>query len=264
MVGNPLKLLFLVGMASLHCNAQASEASLRRMEREVTARLTFEILWHDLPQGLVIPGSRPVKLGLYLTARSLFYCSHDLSACAQYRLEAGQIGQRVRSVACNPARPPCDQTRDDTVAVRSFSKQSEPAADLPIGPGPRSIGGLSPDSPGILWTMTATLGNRTEIIAKYKRMRPAALSSLTEWIQRTHGAAGYKSITISCFEPSDPVVHLFGDRPEKGPIVFSVFWDKEREEWVFAGMLYQTDDRGRIAQLKAVVEAVSCETVRFK
>jgi hypothetical protein len=104
---------------------------------------------------------------------------------------------------------------------------------------------------------------RTEIVADYAGLRPEKITSLREWLVSTHKDAGYESISTPCFKPSDPQVYLYGKRPRIGPIIVSVFWDQETEEWVYAGMLERTESRKRIEELGHIVESIKCGEVRF-
>jgi len=103
------KLFLLACMLWPRCYGQGNDAVLRRIESEVKARLTYEILWGDLPEGFT-PRRQVVRLGLYLTAESLYYCSHDLGSCALYRMRDRHIAQRVWSVRCNTQSVPAIET----------------------------------------------------------------------------------------------------------------------------------------------------------
>lgn len=119
-------------------------------------------------------------------------------------------------------------------------------------------------SPGaIIWTATIKLDNRAETLKYYQQLRPAELDGLREWLRTHLRGAGYKSVTIPCFASSDPKIYVYGDRPERGPIVFSVFWDEESEEWVEAGRLDRMEDRAQIDKLKSLIEPIACSTIRF-
>jgi len=157
----------------------------------------------------------------------------------------------------------CNRDRDDSQAVRFFSNQRDSVIQSPDGSGSRTLGGVPQQGAGIFWTTTMALGSRVEIIGRYQRVRPDGFSRLARWLQQREQGAGYKSITIPCYKSTDPVVNLFGDRTTKGQVVFSVFWNDEREDWVFAGVV-DPQDREQIEQLKAVIERLSCETLRFE
>ena len=109
------------------------------------------------------------------------------------------------------------------------------------------------------------LDDRDTIVREYKHLRPPALRGLERYLRATKPPeTGYDSITIACFEPTDPLVFFYGVRPKKGPIVFMMLWDKEREEWREAGLVERPDERGEIEELRKVIESVACSTVQFK
>ena len=174
-----------------------------------------------------------------------------------------------------------DGEEDDKNAVLKFAG----APPLRLGP-PTVVGTLGGVSgappPGLLWTPTIELHTREETIRQYQQLRPTTvekvrnwllnkqpdprgLESLRTWLLKTSKEAGYRSLTIACFTPLDPTVFIYGDRPpeRRGEIVFQVFWDDEREEWVDAAMLEREQGAEIFEDLKATVLATACDTISF-
>lgn len=265
-------LLMVVSMVSISCQTtdkthaglsrqttNPADASLRRRERELAACLRWEILWNDAPLGFRVPEGGTARLAAYQTGDNFWYCSRDLRVCAQYRLDERQLGQRINSIKCSGEQ-------DDMSSVLKFAGQPP---NQPLTSGQR-VGGLASSS-GILWTPTLELNTREAMVKQYKQLRPTELEGLRDWLRTSHQNTGYRSITIACFASSDPEVYIYGDRPaeRRGPIVFSVFWDKEREEWLEAWILEVAvlRERGqgteRFEELKAMIQAIACDTIRF-
>jgi hypothetical protein len=67
---------------------------------------------------------------------------------------------------------------------------------------------------GILWTASIALGSRAEITKQYSHLHPTELHDVERWLRNTIlPDAGYKTITIACFAPTDPMIYLYGERP---------------------------------------------------
>jgi len=247
-------LLKLVAVISLSYQvADTSNISLRQLEQALTARLRWEVLWNDMPQGFLMPKSKDVRLAVYWTVGSIWYCSRDLGVCAQYSLEGRHLGQRNKFIKYNNAD-------DDIDSVSRFAGQ-KPKSLFPSEIGTSQL----PQFTGTLWTRTIELGSREEVVASYKKLRPTKLKGLRDWLRERLKDGGFRSVTIASFAPSDPTVFIHGDRTAErgGPIVFQVFWDSEREAWVYAGMLEQAQDPERFERLKVTIQAIACETVRL-
>ena len=249
-------LLVMLALGMLpYQTTRTADASLRRRERELAARLRWEVLWNDTPQGFHIPGTGTARLAAYQTGKAFWYCSRDLGVCAQYSLEERHLGDRITSSQYG-------NEQDERKSVLKFAGQN-PKLSFPTEIRTDRL--PIPDSPGTLWTPAIEVGNREEIVKQYKQLRPMELKGLREWLRTRLQDAGYKSITIACFAPYDPTVFIYGDRPEDrfGPIVFQVFWDREREEWVEAGILERRQGPKRFEELKTTVQAIACDTIRF-
>jgi len=255
MIKSILPVIFAM-MTLSYQTTNTADAGLHRRERELAARLHWDILWNEAPEGLRVPKTGTARLAAYLTGKAFWYCSHDLGVCAQYRVEDRHLGDRIESIKS------LDE-QDDRKSVLKFAGQN-PKLTFPteIRTGRLPL----PDSAGILWTAAIELGTREEIVNQYKQLRPVELKGLLEWARTKHQDSGYRSITIACFAPSDPTVFIYGDRPAErsGPIVFQVFWDREREEWVVAGMLERRQGPETFEKLKATVQAIACGKIRFK
>ncbi|HSB14996.1 MAG TPA: hypothetical protein VLE22_11095 [Bryobacteraceae bacterium] len=247
--------------------SRPNDAALRRLERQLTAVLRWGILWGNLPAGFRVTGDGSARLAIHRTPNLFSFCSPDLGTCAEYAMEGRKIGQRNRSVPCVSGKPPCSQGMNDIESVLAFAgaNRQAPAAqkttERPLFGG--TISGTLGSPGAIIWTATIKLDNRAETLKYYQQLRPAELDGLREWLRTHLRGAGYKSVTIPCFASSDPKIYVYGDRPERGPIVFSVFWDEESEEWVEAGRLDRMEDRAQIDKLKSLIEPIACSTIRF-
>lgn len=259
-------LLIVIAMMSFSCQTtntidpglhlqttNKADASLRRRERELAARLRYDILWNEAPPGFRLPEGETAQLAAYQTGDTFWYCSRDLGVCVKYSLEDRRLGQRI-------GQRTCDGEQDDMSSVLKFAGQS-PKRPLP----PEISTHRLPQPVGTLWTLTVELSSREETVRQYKQLRPPELKGLRDWLRTDLRGTGYRSITIACFAPMDPTVFIYGDRPPErgGPIVFQVFWNMEREEWVEAGMLEQVQGPKKFEELKATVQAIACNTIRF-
>jgi hypothetical protein len=242
-------------MSLLGQTANPIDPGLRRRERELAAILRWEILWNDASLGFQVPKDGTAKLAAYLKGNAFWYCSRDLGACTQYRLEAHRGWQRMKSIKH-------DGDQDDMSSVLRFAGEDPLQLLRSDKTDPRSWH----LTVGILWTPTVELSTRDEIVKQYQQMRPAELKGLRDWLRTSLQDTGYRSITIACFAPSDPTVFIYGDRPaeHRGPLVFQVYWDREREEWVFVGMLEREQGPKKFEELRATVQAIACDTIRFK
>ena len=251
--------IFLVMFAVTTISYQTTnttDAGRRQRERELATRFRWEILWNETPQGFRIPKTGTARLAAYQTDKAFWYCSRDLGVCAQYSLEGRGLGRRINSVQYG-------NEQDDRISMLKFAGiNPKPSLPAEIRTDKLSL----PDSAGALWTPAIELGTREEIVKQYKKLRPVELEGLREWLRTGLQVAGYRSITIACFAPSDPTVFIYGDRPAErfGPIVFQVFFDREREEWVEVGILEQSQSPEKFKELKTTVQAIACDTIRFK
>jgi len=252
-----------VGTLAFGATAQTGgNGGVHRWERDLRDRLEWEVLWNDSPDSFRFPDHGTATAAIYMTSESLSYCSRDLGVCASYSIQDFHLHDLLRS-------EPRNSGKDDDAALLSFvgAKSGTPTARQPSRPtriGPGGItGSLVPG--GIRWTSTFSLPGRSEIVQRYKAMHPPELKGLEDWLLATfHRSTGYKSITIACFTPKDPVVYLYGDRPSKGPIVLSVFWDPEIEGWVDANRLAGMRDRAQTLELKGTIDSIACGTVQFE
>ena len=244
--------------------AQPDSGPALALEHELGAVLQWEILWGDSPDGFRLPSNETrMAAALYSATGMLAYCSHDMGVCAEYVTARHRNWMRDRSAKC-------EGTQSDEQAVLDFvGKQSEKEAlgvqgkrRITVGRG--GVMGIPAAGSGILWTAAIPLAPRSEILKHYSGLHPPELRGIEQWLRATIlPNAGYRTITIACFAPTDPVVYLYGDRPVKGPIVFSIYWDEEAGDWAQAGMLERPDDRGKIQEMRTTVNAIACATVRF-
>ena len=239
---------------------RTANPSITKAERDLRARLEWEILWAQTPRGFHLPEGGSASVAVYSTTSSLAYCSRALGTCAEYRVIAFQLGWPFRTMRV------AAQT-DDMEALRVFSKTDDQPRSAASGAPDRGIsfgqrrGLLAPG--GMLWSTTVAL-DRGQIIGAYRAMRPEGLAGLKAWLLATMPpTAGYREISIPCFSSKDPEVYLFGDRPDKGPIVFAVQWDRETEEWRDGGVR-GPEDRSQIAAMKSTIDSIVCATVKFE
>ena len=254
-------LLIAWGVGSQYCCAWADDGKSGRLEKELISVLRWEILWNDIPQGFRPPITGVAQLSLNYRSNLISYCSHQLGVCAEYIIEPNRNWQRNRSRIAPPGE-------SDQASILGFVGASESATgrvDSPRFEGRTgSLGGtLSSAASGVFWTATLILGSRTEILGEYRRKHPPEIESLKNWLSGRLRGAGYKSVTIPCFDPADPSVFVYGDRGVMGAIVFAVYWDKEREKWVEAGLLRWPEDRNRIEEMRNIVQSIACTTVVF-
>src|SRR5580658_10478959 len=196
-----------VGPIAQNPTGAGGDGGVRRAERDLRDRLEWEVLWKDSPDGFRFPDHGNARVAIYVTSESLSYCSRDLGICASYSVEDFRLHDLVRS-------EPCNSGKDDDAALSSFigAKAGAPGAQGPSRPtsiGPRT-GSLAPG--GIRWTSTFSLSERAEIVLRYKALHPVMLRSLQDWLlARFSRNGGYRSVTIACFAPKDPLVYVYGD-----------------------------------------------------
>lgn len=227
---------------------------LRQLKGKLAARFRHEILWHDVPEGFYLPKDHHAQLMLYQTSDSIWYCSPDSSTCGRYRINNSQLGQRTDSTICEGG------DRKSSL-VKFIEKTITIGHDL-------SLRGRD-YSDGSFGSITLTLNTQEEAINYYRQLHPAKIQSLRDWIQRKsdeYSQNGYRSITIAAFDASDPNVHLYSDRlaSHGGSLIFSVFWNDEIKDWEFEGMLTEEQSPETFSQQKAIVQAIACDTIKFK
>ena len=236
-------------------------------ERRLADELRWEVLWGEMPDGSRMPIFGKVRIAISVTSDAVYYCSHDLGVCVQYRTRLQRNWSRTYSVRCALGQ-------SDEVALKEFFSKLNEGGGNRVAAGQSDsqkfvLGGRSysgawiPDS-GISWTTWVTLGSQEEIRDFYKKLRPPEVDGLKEWLRATTTSqAGYKSITIPCFQDSNPEIFLYGVRPGKGPIVFGVFWNRSLEKWEDSGYWDGHQNQERVERLRDTIEAIACDTVRF-
>lgn len=202
-------------------------------ERELVAVLEWEILWSQTPDGFRMP-TGPVPFAMNSSANSVSYCSHALRACEKYETYGYRPWKEV-------SRQKCEGKERDEDCLLSFLgaagiRSKTAPTRLTLGPG--GLSGMPQAGSGIISTGTITLRPQHVVQDAYRSLHPQQLSSLVDWLRATTlTTAGYTSITIACFSPSDPEISLYGERKSNGPILISVFWDREVGQWQVAGFL---------------------------
>lgn len=260
-----LTAILLIGAARVCCDAQTAKTGLHQYERALASRLAFETLWDDLPKAFTFSAS-PItaNLSLYMDSKYLFYCSYTFAVCAQYELSNGRIRDRLKSTSCRSDMAPCGSNQNEIGAVQRFANLDNRIANSSLpSRSTVQISGQLPQYSGIVWTMTMTLDTKESTLSRYRPLRPPQLSDLTNWIQGKLNMAGYSSVTIACFDDLDPSVYLYGERREKGGVVIEVSWNAEREDWVEAKIIENTNDSGLVSKLSRTIKSISCGDIRF-
>jgi hypothetical protein len=222
------------------------DASVKQMERTLTD---------------VIRAGDRATIAIGTTRNHLSYCSHALGICASYLIDTGRNWQRLKSSLC-------DGTGTDEKALLTFVGKDGPQPSIS---GPRNLV-IDPDGlqgrpsagPLATWTTALSLGTRAAILEDYRKLNPVELGSLRAWLLERERNAGYRSIRIACFKPTDPEVFLYGDRSPGSGLVFSVFWNRDEDDWAEVAILRAPELPKRFEEVKSRVEALSCGTVDFK
>ncbi|MEO8597159.1 MAG: hypothetical protein ABI759_27820 [Candidatus Solibacter sp.] len=251
-------LLFILAVMFNGQLVQADDANVRRLEQQLAATMRWEILWNDTPRGFQVPQGGSASLAAVVTSNSLAYCSHELGVCARYRNDPHRNWEREASAKCDGG-----QTDEDALiafAGGTVRASAGSQSKVVLG-GPGGLKGSPAPGSGIRWTAAVRLGSRDEIVQQYREMKPPEIEAIQKWARATSPpSAGYKSITIACFAPTDPMVYLYGDRGTKGSIVLAIYWDREREEWVFASSLERSQGTQRFDEMYRTIESVACST----
>jgi hypothetical protein len=238
---------------------RADDAINRAAEQQLAAVLQWEILWNDPPRSFHTTATGSASLAIQASADTVAYCSHDLDSCAKYSVLPNRNWLRLTSAKC-------DGRNSDLDALLAWMGQNsvkERTQGVVLGRG--GLRGVPAPGVGSLWTVNVNLGSRAEVIQQYRQLHPPELESLERWLHATIlPTAGYKALTIGCFAHSDPLVYLYGDRVNKGPVLLAVYWDKERGEWVDAASLEQSQGPEKVEEMYRIVESVACSTVTFQ
>lgn len=238
----------------------AADRHTRALEQQLASVLRWETLWQDTPESFRIPPSHSARFMLYRLRNDLSYCSQETRTCAKYRIDEILGLQRLDSRECCGAQ-------SDEEALMAFVGL-DPAKIRHPGDPPPSLNDDMVRNPsqslGVLWDATLPLEDRDKIVAEYKRARPPALGGLKRYLAELPPEAGFRSITIACFEPTDPAVYCYGVHSERGPVVFTLYWDIEREGWFVASSTEGTESLATIEKLRSVIESIRCATIHFK
>lgn len=270
-------LVLLAWPVTLTAQSQVSSESRvlsRRMEREFIEHLRWEILWSE--RGIRVPPNGVARLAVYVTDKSLYYCSRDLSLCAEYRISTWDrhLDDRIHSVECSPDSSTCRDGQDEMDSLMNYVRQRNPSLPPPQPPQSPTIGGdiIGPMISGqmaIRGPMIVDLGRRADIVEHFRQMQPLELHRLKEAVAEMRGG-GWSSVIIPCFAiEASPVVPLYGERPDRGPVIFSVRWDRDEEEWFGGGQIepptgYTPEEIRRIEERRSIFESIKCATVEFE
>jgi hypothetical protein len=248
--------------ATVATAASAYGASFQQIERTLTNLIRWEILWRDTPKGFQIPSAGSATLFIGETDRNVSYCSHEMGVCATYLLDPMRNWQRTKVSRCD------GNESDESALVTFVTGEVKKAPPLPA---PRHIvigqGGLSGTpttiSP-VRWGTTIRVESRPAVIEEYKGLKPTEAGSLRAWLLAHDRGAGYRSVTFGCFKSSDPQVFVYGQRLSDAPIIFSVFWNRDQEDWVEASLLRQPQLPKEFEEMKSTIEAIACGTIKFE
>ena len=254
-----LVLLGILFGLSGYC-AEESDAGVRTSDT-LAAVLQWEILWGEYPNDFRVPTGGTVEVAIYSSTNALSYCSEDLGVCVEYRIQDNRnwLGTKAAKY---------DHSMNDLDAVLKFAGMPAPITGdkrpVPLTLGaPNGLGGL-PSPGGSAWRATLKIKARDQIVREYRQLHPEPIRSLEQWLRQTTSGVGYKSMTIACFAPSDPEIFVYGDRPKRGgPVVFSVIWDRESQEWLEASLIQGADRLADINKLRSIIEAIPCATLKF-
>lgn len=253
-------LVLLIPWPDVHLRAGDVD-SAELAVRQLTEVIEWEILWEQTPSGFRVPANRTVKIAMYLKSDSVSYCSHLLGVCAHYRTEGFRNWEEDRNGVCQDSR----SDEDCLLAFATGSVQrpgDQQDRRMPVL-GPGSLTGQLVSGTGIQLTTEIRIRRRAEIMRRYRETRPTELRGLLRWLgSELAPSGGYKSITVACFLSSDPVVYAYGDRPQKSPVVFAVFWDRELNTWTDAALYEGPQAQNDIKRLKGIIDVIPCATIR--
>lgn len=233
--------------------------SCHRPSRHLRRFFGGEILWNDSLKGFQAPNGGAITLAIYAAPDSVSYCSHKAGVCVRYMVSNYRNWEEADS-------SPLKDDHSDEDALLSFvgkkPRKSTPGHETQPSLGRELAGAPAPG--GILWMTKITLATRAEIVRRYRQMRSAEMEGLRKMLTTPNPDPGTKSITISCFAPTDPTVHYYVNRSPDAPVIMSVFWDRERQEWAVAGSLERSQGPERFEEVHRIIDSIACSTVRFR
>jgi hypothetical protein len=254
-----LLVVLILALCSNGQSIRSNDGSPGAVQETLAAVLDWEILWNDSPAGFRRPNDGQMTLAISATPDFVSYCSHQAGVCTEYRRSKHRNWEGTRSTGCNGIG-------SDEDALLAFAETARPPISshgqrMPLGGG--GLVGLP--ALGIRWIAKLHLDTRAEIVGKYKRLHPANLETLEEWIRAQSTAkTGVGSITIACFSDSDPMIYYSVDRKEEEPSVIAVLWDSERLGWIVASSLEQSQNSERFAEMHRIIESVACSTISLE
>jgi hypothetical protein len=227
----------------------------KRIEQTLEAVMQWEILWTDSPKGFRAHDSGPVSMAIYAKAGSVSYCSHEAGVCVSYKVSGYRNWEGTRSSIL-------EDDRSDKESLISFVGGD--AGEAPISGnaahtlGPGGLSGVPAASSGILWATKIMLRSRAEVVREYRQMHPRELEALRKWLIGPRPDRGDASgITIACFAATDPMVYYYVEQPAD-PLIMSVFWNRESEEWSVAGSLQRSQNPARFSRLHSIIDSIAC------
>lgn len=237
-----------------------ANAPKRRIARQFAARLREDILWNNVSKDFHFPDGDLAQIAVYQKGKLVWICSRELNICEQFDMDC-------RDIRTSLSRKTYDQNEPDIEnAVRKFASAPplKKMQTLPLAPVASGVS-VAVGEFESLWTTKIQIGKREAIIKQHKEMRPAELAGLREQLLEELKDAGYRSITIACFDPAEDSVRIYGDRPPErgGPIIFSERWDLEQEAWIYVSLLEEQRSPEIFRAQKAILLSIACETVKF-
>lgn len=241
---------------------QAPDHRLQQLQSQLAAVLRWEVLWNDAPAGFHVPTNGEATVALRWAPDFVSYCSHDVGVCGRYRLLPNRNWLR-------DADEPLGPGVDPRSAVLTFDgvKAALPAkGGKPLTLGKDGLSGVPSASFGVVWTSRIDTLNRAAIVETYRKIHPAKLESLKEWIGKpVNMAEGDRMVTIACFLPSDPVVNYHvADRVDGEQVILSAFWDNDLEDWVLAGSQDPSQDEQGFNEMKDIINSIACARLAVK
>jgi hypothetical protein len=240
----------------------ADEGPTHRLQRELFAVLRWEILWNQSPAGFHRPLSGTAKFAIALARDTLSYCSHDLGVCAMYRIGDYRNFEGINSALCSDDGKDEDTLRTFIGTVPKLSSENQHSRPSPIV-AEHGLGRPSTKDSVAIWTTTASLGTRREIIQQYKRMHPPELVSLQKWLRAENGVGEGLTVTVPCFAATDPLIFISIDERSGEHAVETVFWNREAKIWESADGFGPPVDPAIVAQFREVTKTIACSTMRF-
>lgn len=227
------------------------------LERSLLGTLQWEILWYNLPAYQV-----PAKVSRHVTLQiafrpgtrtrveeNLFFCSRDLGVCKTY------FRGPVRNLE-GVFTAPYPRSAQPEEAIRAFVQHR---LTVEREMWPTLVSRAAP----VLWEFEAKLPSRAEILREYSGGPSEQSRSLRDALAVTTRDSGYSTLRVACSKPTDPAIPVYGIRRKGPPIVFWEIFQRDAGGCTYAYMTERAHNPRMFDRLKATIEQVTCEAVRF-